>query len=403
MSYRTTTLSATLTLQGSTEQKYQLSPTEITLIGRAPDCQIVLNPDEYITVSRYHIQLQLIEQEGTSHWQVADTGTTNGTIVNGEKIDGPYILKDGDRITLGWKGPEFLFTSYLLNPTVLVAIPDAVPEVKEEKPAPVAPEVKEEKLAPVVPEVKEEKLAPVVPEVKVKTEVKPQPSSPIVSRTDKTLWNLILLRKTSIINHPETTINGIAFSPDGQTLASTGADKLIKLWNLQTSSEVTTLSGHKLAVKALAFSPDGQTLASAGADKLIKLWSLQTNEEVATLSGHKLAVNAIAFSPDGQTLASAGADKLIKLWNLQTSAEQSSFNTNHRLPIHSLVFSPDGQMFISSGEDKTLKLFWAASGEEYLSFSIATSLLTALAISPDGQMLASGGEPEGIQLWTFVD
>jgi WD40 repeat protein len=77
-------------------------------------------------------------------------------------------------------------------------------------------------------------------------------------------------------------------------------------------------------VTTVAFSPDGQRLASASVDQTIKLWDLATGFEVLTLRGHKGVVNAVAFSPDGQRLATGGEDRTVRLWDapLNTLAER---------------------------------------------------------------------------------
>jgi WD40 repeat protein len=67
----------------------------------------------------------------------------------------------------------------------------------------------------------------------------------------------------------------------------------------------------------VAFSPDGQRLASASVDKTVKVWDAATGQEVLTLKGHTGAVSSVAFSPDGTRLASAGAGG-VKVWDATT-------------------------------------------------------------------------------------
>src|SRR5262249_32333691 len=79
----------------------------------------------------------------------------------------------------------------------------------------------------------------------------------------------------------------VAYAPARETLATGGADKLVRLWDLAAGKLVATLDGHADAVAGLAFSPDGKTLASASYDKTVKLWDVPTRTLRQTLTGHK--------------------------------------------------------------------------------------------------------------------
>ena len=136
-------------------------------------------------------------------------------------------------------------------------------------------------------------------------------------------------------------INAVAFSPDGQLLASASQDCTVRLWNPATGEQLQKLEGHTAGVSAVAFSPDGQLLASASLDHTVRLWNPATGEPLQKLEGHTRWVNAVAFSSDGQLLASASQDRTVRLWNPATGEQLQKLELN--IVVSVLSFSMDNQ------------------------------------------------------------
>ena len=103
-------------------------------------------------------------------------------------------------------------------------------------------------------------------------------------------------------------------------------DDGVRLWDTATDREqYAELTGHSGSVRGVAFSPDGTTLASAGDDG-VRLWDTTTGEQLLFID-HSGSVRGVAFSPDGTTLASAGDDG-VRLWDT-TSGELRTELTGH--------------------------------------------------------------------------
>lgn len=218
------------------------------------------------------------------------------------------------------------------------------------------------------------------------------------------------------------SINSVAFSPDGQTLASGSmteriieskegvSEETIHFWDVGSGKLVRTLRGHGFnAVYSVVFSPDGQMLASASADRTVKLWDLSSGQAVATLQGHSGAVLSLAFSPDGQMLASGSADRTIRLWDV-ASAKTTRTLTGHDGDVNGVDFAPDGKTLASASADASVKLWDVATGQVVqtlveqsyrgLSRGPSTQAVWSVAFRPGGRTLYSGSE-EGhhITVW----
>ncbi len=238
-------------------------------------------------------------------------------------------------------------------------------------------------------------------------------------------------------------IRGIAFSPEGQWVATASTDGTVRIWEADTGKESLLLNHNMRAFKDLqgmlwhprgsrivlyglacdleiwdinkrecmqtlptlthntlhaAFTPDGTKLATVGEDKTVRVWDFDTGEELSAFVGHTAPVFSAAFSKNGELLASASADRTIRLWNVANRgvrAEPRELLTirGHSDEVSSVTFSPDGQRLASVGgssTDRSLKIWDAVTGNELLSIP---GQYAPAVFSPDGTRIACSGGP----------
>jgi len=211
------------------------------------------------------------------------------------------------------------------------------------------------------------------------------------------LWEVPTGGEAAILAGHRSGILGLAFSPDGQLLASSGRTPLVMLWDVATKSELATLDCGLFYVYGVAFSPDGNLLATGG-DGGITLWEVETHEEAAVFGGlDNTFIPSLAFSPDGRYLALAtSVGDAIQLWDVGTFEETATL-LGHEGQVLSVAFSPSGKVLASGGADNTVRLWDVATGTQIAILAGHTSLV--VAFSPDGALLISAGMDGRIIVW----
>jgi WD40 repeat protein len=222
-------------------------------------------------------------------------------------------------------------------------------------------------------------------------------------RLIKTLIDPSIQSKGKKCSH-SNYVQGVAFSPDGQMIASASSDNKIKLWS-KDGSLIHTFTGHKGSVYRVRFSPDGKTLASASADKTVKLWSTvnfssKDDQSLKNFDGYKKAdkhsVKDVSFSPDGKIIASANTDQTIKLWTKDGKLLKNLYG--HSGEVESVSFSPDGQMIASGSTDHTIKI-WNRDGILLNTINVEAGSIYSVSFSPDQKYLAAGSDDGTLRLW----
>jgi len=210
-------------------------------------------------------------------------------------------------------------------------------------------------------------------------------------------------------------VRSVAFSPDGQRIATGSSDNTAKVWEAASGKEMLTLKGHSevdggssfgsfvkemltLAwsiegINSVAFSPDGQRIVTGSLDRTAKVWDAASGRELLTLKGHSGVLWSVAFSPDGQPIVTGSGDYTAKVWEAASGKELLTLK-GHSGGIMAAAFSPDGQRIVTGSLDQTAKVWETASGRELLTLKGRGATVRSVAFSPDGRRIVTGRREE---------
>jgi WD40 repeat protein/serine/threonine protein kinase len=187
------------------------------------------------------------------------------------------------------------------------------------------------------------------------------------------------------------SVRGLAYSPNGQWLASGSFDGTIRLWDTRSGQLARILvgrtgreQGDPMCV-ALAWSPDNSALASALTDSDVQVWEIATGRLLRILRGHRQRVCAVDWSPDGKTIATGGLDATVRLW--QAASDEAPLAISIGASVWALDWAPDGAALAIGGQDKQVRV-WDVTSRKVARLLTADGAVFAVAWSPDGDRLA---------------
>ncbi len=263
----------------------------------------------------------------------------------------------------------------------------------------------------------------------------------------------------------EGKVTSVSFSDDGNSLVSTGDDKMVRVYSLQfgTSTDLdlrATLPAERILKKG-SLSKEGTWLVTTAMDQTIRIFSERAvvpnpasefGQEVAneglgavaffnndryvisghgsgklriweafplggqtpvkkptlqnTLIGHVGKVNSLTTSPDGNIILTASDDQTAKLWQTVPPYGQLSTLSGHTSAVTSAIFSADGAWVVTTSSDRTAKLWNVLDPKNpqlLASISGHRSQVNAAAFSPNKQTLVTGGEDGLVNVWDLSD
>ena len=211
------------------------------------------------------------------------------------------------------------------------------------------------------------------------------------------------------------SIRALAWSPDGKRIASICSSdvanigqKVVRVWDMPTGQELvscpmrTGFSNAALSeASALAWSPDGNYLASGCGNKAIYVWDAATGRQVTTWSIDSGMVLAVAWAPNSKQIAAAsarGSKSTVSVWSMDTRAIILTYR-GHKKDVRAVAWSPDGNRIASGSHDKTVHVWDSATGGNTRIYRHHASWVTSVAWSPDGNRIASGSHDKTVHVW----
>lgn len=219
------------------------------------------------------------------------------------------------------------------------------------------------------------------------------------------LWNLLHQDRLTSPEHKGYVL-GVAYSPDGKTIVTTGEGGRIRISDAESGDITKEITVEDDFLRRVVFFPSGDRFAVAGSDGVISIWDVNSYQRVFSFPAHRSAVLGLAIGPDGKKMLTGGLDTNVKLWSVETLAGQLTpiaVLNAHEAPVHCVTFSPDGCRFSSCAGKNRLAgeiLVWeTANHKPVVRLTGHRSGVRFVDFSHDGKRLVSASTDNTARIW----
>jgi WD40 repeat protein len=215
------------------------------------------------------------------------------------------------------------------------------------------------------------------------------------------LWDLKLQRQVAALEGHSQTITAVAFSSDGNWLATASEDGQVRVFDAHTGTGERQFGDPlALALHSLAFSPDGGDIAVGTRDGAIQLWAWRSAQLRRTLAGrHKGQVSAVHFIEQGRRLLSVAWDREVMMQGLRGPSRPVRME-GHRDIALDAALSPDGRQLLTGSQDKTARVWDLVQAQALLPVLQGhEASVETVAFAPNGNRALTASKDGAVRLW----
>jgi WD40 repeat protein len=238
------------------------------------------------------------------------------------------------------------------------------------------------------------------------------------------LFELETLNQVGDFAGHKSHVPGVAFTPDGSTLASVDDDAMLVVWSVADQTPISVVTPAEADVGAVTLAADGATAMVGLGDATVRLWNLRTGEAGPVLEGHTSAVTSVATTSDARLALSASDDGTIRVWDLR-AASQLRVLKGHAAGVTGVAFGPDAETAISASSDGTVRVWDVETGKQLrylarspkrpitmtlhsnhgtqLDFTVPSLGITGVAVATSGLVAATNWDDKTLLLWDLGD